>query len=57
MKNGFSCDEIEDVIEYNKETVEARNEPFDEVRIRYQNWYHRKCVWYIAHLIKLDNFF
>jgi len=31
--------------------------PFDEVRFRHQNWYHRKCVWHIAHLIRLDNFF
>jgi len=31
--------------------------PFDEIRIRYENWYHRRCVWHIAHLIRLDNFF
>ena len=23
----------------------------------YENWYHRKCVWHIAHLVRLDNFF
>ena len=30
---------------------------FDEARIRYANWYHRRCVWHVAHLIRLDNFF
>ncbi len=21
---------------------------FSEARIRYENWYHRKCAWYVA---------
>jgi len=30
---------------------------FSEARIRYENWYHRKCAWHVAHLVRLDLFF
>ena len=31
--------------------------PFNERRIRNQKDYHRRCVWHIAYLKQLDNFF
>jgi len=31
--------------------------PFDERRVRNQHSYHRSCVWHVAHLIRLENFF
>ena len=31
--------------------------PFNERRVRHNHDYHRSCVWHIAHLIRLENFF
>ena len=30
---------------------------FDTCRVRYAHWYHRRCVWHVAHLVRLDGFF
>ena len=30
---------------------------FEKYRIRNANWYPRTCMWHVAHLIQLDNFF